>query len=75
MVGVHKPHPDIFHHAVSNGKTNITDSVMVGDSIEADIRGAHGVGMDSVYFNPGQREVPEDVRVSITALAELKAMF
>jgi|SRR5690606_24263836 len=75
VIGVHKPHPDIFHHAVRNGKTRIPDSVMVGDSIEADIRGAHGVGMDSVYFNPGKREVPEDVRVSIAGLAELCEMF
>lgn len=75
IVGVHKPHPDIFHHAVRNGRTNIPDSVMVGDSIEADIRGAHSVGMESVYFNPANREVPEDVRLSINGLDELQTLF
>lgn len=75
VIGVHKPHPDIFHHAVQNGRTSIPDSVMVGDSIEADIRGAQGVGMDAVYFNPGDREVPDDVRLSIKGLAELQELF
>ncbi len=75
VVGIHKPHPDIFHHAVSNGKTSIPDSVMVGDSLEADIRGAQNVGMESIYFNPDKREVPEDVKLSISALDELKEMF
>lgn len=74
-VGVHKPHPRIFHYAVSNAKTAIPHSVMVGDSLEADIRGAQNVGMDAIYFNPCNAEIPSDVRQSITALAELKNLF
>lgn len=71
LVGVHKPHPDIFHHAVARASTYIPESVMIGDSIEADIRGAQGVGMDAVYFNPNNLEVPEDVQRSIAGLEEL----
>lgn len=71
LVGVHKPHPDIFYHAVSNASTRIPESVMIGDSLEADIRGAQNVGMDAVYFNPGGLEVPSDVKRSITGLKEL----
>ena len=74
-VGVHKPHPQIFHYAVTNAKTAISESVMVGDSIEADIRGAQNVGMDAIYFNPNKAEVPLDVKQSISRLDELKSIF
>src|SRR5690554_993368 len=57
-VGFHKPHPQIFHHAVGNADTTIAGSVMVGDSLDADVRGAQNVGMDAIYFNPHNAEVP-----------------
>lgn len=75
LVGVHKPHPDIFHHAVANAQTRIPESVMIGDSIEADIRGAQGVGMDAVFFNPNRQALPEDIKRSITGLNELTEML
>ncbi|WP_257669544.1 YjjG family noncanonical pyrimidine nucleotidase [Parapedobacter tibetensis] len=74
-VGVHKPHPQIFHYAIANAKTEIPQSVMVGDSLEADIRGAQNIGMDAIYFNPNKAEIPSDVRKSISALEELKSLF
>ncbi|WP_090607330.1 YjjG family noncanonical pyrimidine nucleotidase [Parapedobacter koreensis] len=74
-VGVHKPHPKIFHHAIANARTAIPQSVMIGDSLDADVRGAQNVGMDAIYFNPNKSEVPEDVKQSITALDELKTLF
>lgn len=74
-VGVHKPHPEIFHYAVTNAKTAISQSVMVGDSIEADIRGAQNVGMDAIFFNPKSSEVPDDVKLSISHLQELTRLF
>lgn len=75
IIGIHKPHPDIFHYAVSNANTNIQKSVMVGDSLEADIRGAQRVGMDTIYFNPMNRQVPSDITTSISALDELQKIF
>ena len=74
-VGVHKPHPQILHYAATNAKTAISQSVMVGDSIKAGIRGAQNVGMDAIYFNPNKTEVPPNVRHSITVLDELKTLF
>ncbi|MBK1439374.1 YjjG family noncanonical pyrimidine nucleotidase [Parapedobacter sp. ISTM3] len=74
-VGVHKPHPQIFHYAVANAKTAIPQSVMIGDSLDADIRGALNVGMDAIFFNPKKNEVPTDVKQSITTLDELKALL
>lgn len=75
LVGVHKPHPEIFHYAVSNASTRIPESVMIGDSLEADIRGAQNVGMDAVFFNPRQLDVPVDVTRSIVQLSELTELL
>lgn len=74
-VGVHKPHPEIFHYAVANAGTAIPDSVMIGDSLEADVRGAQAVGMDAIFFNPKGATVPTDVKKSILALNELTQLF
>ncbi len=74
-VGVHKPHPEIFHYAVANAKTAIPESVMIGDSVEADVRGAQNVGMDAIFFNPKGAAVPTDVKKSIVTLNELKQLF
>jgi|SRR5690606_14326159 len=75
VVGVHKPHPEIFHYAVSNAKTSIDCSVMVGDNLDADIRGAQQVGMDAVFFNPRQTSVPADVPYAVASLAELRDLL
>lgn len=75
VVGVHKPHPDIFHFAVQNAQSVIPESVMIGDSLDADIRGAQNVGMDAVFFNPKQQVVPEDVKRSIHHLEELTKLL
>jgi putative hydrolase of the HAD superfamily len=48
---------------------------MIGDSIEADIRGAMGVGMDAIYFNPFNLEKPADVPVQISHLKELTLLL
>lgn len=75
VVGYHKPHPEIFHYAIDNAKTTITASVMIGDSLDADVRGAQNVGMDAIYFNPKDADVPLDVKQSINTLDELRQLF
>ena len=44
---------------------------MIGDSIEADIRGAQNMGMKAIYFNPENKAKPEDVTQDIACLSEL----
>jgi len=51
MAGVKKPHPNIFNFALSLANATIQESIMIGDSIEADIQGALSVGMDAIFFN------------------------
>jgi putative hydrolase of the HAD superfamily len=74
QAGAKKPNPIIFEHALNVAKANKQQSIMVGDSIEADIIGATDFGMQAIFFNPNQLQTPLDV-VQITNLAELKKLF
>ena len=51
MVGVKKPNPKIFNFALEVAKAKANESIMIGDSLEADIEGAHKVGMDTIHFD------------------------
>lgn len=54
--GVKKPHSDIFFLALEKSGASPTNSLMIGDSYEADILGAENIGMRSVFFDYYQRE-------------------
>lgn len=54
-IGVMKPWPEIFHFALSATQSELKDSLMIGDSWEADIIGANGVGMHHAFYNPSGR--------------------
>ncbi|WP_179319257.1 YjjG family noncanonical pyrimidine nucleotidase [Winogradskyella helgolandensis] len=51
MVGVKKPNPKIFNFALELAKAKANESLMIGDNIEADIEGAHNIGMDTIHFD------------------------
>lgn len=70
-IGYNKPDPAIFEHAITLAGCDKNGCLMIGDSIEADIRGALSYGMDAIYFNPAGLEKPEDVPAEIRSLKEL----
>ncbi len=51
MAGVKKPNPIIFELALNTAKTLPERSLMIGDSLEADIQGAINTGMHALHFN------------------------
>ncbi|KJD31498.1 haloacid dehalogenase [Tamlana nanhaiensis] len=63
MVGVKKPDPKIFNHAMQLANCHASKSVMIGDNFEADILGAQKVGMETVFVNfhniPGNANVKQ----------------
>jgi putative hydrolase of the HAD superfamily len=75
VVGVNKPDKAIFEHALNLAGAEKHHSIMIGDSIEADIRGALNFGMDAIYFNPAGLVKPDDVPVQITHLNELTLLL
>lgn len=55
-LGDRKPRPEIFNAAIKNTNACIATSVMVGDSLKADIQGAQKMGLRAVWYNPGSTE-------------------
>eukprot|EP01133_Synstelium_polycarpum_P004719 gene4719-5506_t len=75
VVGVNKPDKAVFEYALEKAGAIKEESIMIGDSIEADIRGAQDFGMKAIFFNPFNKEKPEDVQWQITHLEELLLHF
>jgi len=71
MAGVKKPNPIIFAHAleVANAKPN--ESIMIGDSYEADILGALNVGYDVIFFNCNNQIIEPEIK-QVKDLLEIK---
>lgn len=74
-VGVNKPNPIIFEYALDKAKALKEESIMIGDSLEADVYGALNFGMEAIFFNPLQKEKPGDVQKEIVHLEELLKLF
>jgi len=74
-VGVNKPNRIIFEHALAKASAQKVESIMIGDSLEADIRGAQDFGLKAIFFNPLNIEKPADVDWQISSLEELLNHF
>lgn len=74
-VGINKPDRMIFEHAINKANAKIEESIMIGDSLEADIRGAQNFGMLAIFFNPLNVVQPHDVKWQILHLEELLNHF
>jgi len=75
IVGCNKPDPAIFKYALDGASASVEESLMIGDSLEADIKGALDYGMDAIYFNPEKKPAPEYVTRQIHHLEELTALL
>ena len=62
MVGVKKPNPKIFNFALHKAEALKTNSIMIGDSFEADILGAIDIGLDAIFFNPKNKESQNGIK-------------
>jgi putative hydrolase of the HAD superfamily len=73
--GTQKPQPGIFKYAMQISNASLLNSIFIGDSLEADIKGAKAVGMDHIYFNAEKRIHHEDVQHEINHLTELFSLL
>lgn len=71
MVGVKKPNPIIFNKALQKANAKISNSIMIGDSYEADVMGAINMGLAAIFFNPEHLENPNKIK-EVSALLQLK---
>ena len=74
MVGVKKPNPIIFNHALDSADANLEGSIMIGDNYEADVLGALNIGLDAICFNYHKIDLDQNIK-QVNHLVELKTYF
>jgi len=70
-----KPHKEIFEYAFRKTGAAPEESIMLGDSIEVDIRGAINAGIDQVYVNHLDQEPSIRPTYTVRSLKELENIF
>ena len=70
-----KPNKEIFEYALRVAQANIEDSIMIGDNIEADIKGAMSAGLDTIFVNHLKIETDTKPTYTIHHLKELEDIF
>lgn len=70
--GFKKPFSGMFRYAMKHCKAEPDTSIMIGDNLNTDIKGARGYDIDQVFFNPERVRHDEDVTHEITHLAQLE---
>ena len=76
-VGVEKPDPAIFEHALDALGVSASAAWMVGDHVEWDIAGAQAVGARAVWLNLERRAAPANIRpdATISGLGEILTLL
>lgn len=69
--GHKKPNAGIYQYAMKHTGAQCEYSLMIGDNLMTDIKGARDFGMDQVYFNPKGATHSEQVTKEISELDEL----
>ena len=70
-----KPKKEIFDFALKKTGALVTNSIMLGDNLDADIQGAINFGMDSVFVNHLKLSTEIVPTFTITHLKELENIF
>jgi len=71
MAGVKKPNPKIYDYAITEANASKTNSIMIGDCIDADVKGALNFGMQAILFNIDPSKSYDNIK-QVSHLLELK---
>lgn len=71
-VGVKKPNPKIFEFALKEANAKPEESIMVGDSFEADVLGSLAMKMQPIFYSEiSKNELDTDKIITINSLNEI----
>lgn len=70
-----KPNKEIFDFALAKAGTIASESIMIGDNLEADIQGGINAGMDTVFVNHLEIEPHIKATYEVRSLKELEQIF
>jgi len=73
--GALKPNAKIFELALSKTGANLANSIIIGDDLDADIKGAINFGMKNVFVNMNNLTHNYKTDFEISSLLELKQLF
>ncbi|MCW4005482.1 MAG: HAD family hydrolase [Candidatus Bathyarchaeota archaeon] len=70
-----KPNPDIYHYALKKMQLTPQETVFVGDTVDADIKGPKEIGMKTIYINRRPQKdleatCPDQIITTLTQLPE-----
>ena len=74
MARAYKPHRALFEKALALSECLPDEVLHIGDSVNSDIEGARGAGLDAVLVLRGTGEVPQGVR-AVRSLPEALALL
>ena len=75
-IAIQKPHSKIFEYALKSTNSRRSESLMTGDSYEADIIGAQSARIDQLWFNPSYQSAQgRPPTFTVHSLAEIKDLL
>ncbi|MBQ8542143.1 MAG: YjjG family noncanonical pyrimidine nucleotidase [Bacteroidaceae bacterium] len=75
-IGINKPNPELFIHALQVANATIENSIMIGDMFDTDIVGAAGVEMDQIFYNrKGLEQLPFEPTYKVRNLLQIKEIL
>jgi putative hydrolase of the HAD superfamily len=75
LAGSLKPNKEIFEFALNAAQAQVEESIMIGDNIEADIKGAMNAGLDTIFVNHIKAATDVQPTYTIHHLKELEGIF
>lgn len=66
----YKPRKELFEFALNNTGLSAEQVVHIGDSLSSDVEGASSVGINAIWVNRSDREIPEGV-IAVESLLEV----
>ncbi len=75
LAGSLKPNKEIFEFALKAADAKTEESIMIGDNIEADIKGAMNAGLDTIFVNHIKAFTTVQPTYTIHHLQELEDIF
>lgn len=73
--GYLKPNKEIFAFALDKANAKTAQSIMIGDNVETDIKGAQNAGLDTVFANYSNSKTEVKPTFEITDLRQLETIF
>jgi putative hydrolase of the HAD superfamily len=73
QVGTKKPNPLFYEYALERAGIQPGEALMIGDHVEADVRGALNAGIPAIHYNPFSVET--DLPHEIQHLDELRGLL